>query len=351
MSLELIFRLLGMVGLGVAGAYYGIYLSANLASAADTSPTLWAVVLGLVGMLLGLVATPFFTTRPARAIRNQLMQMPASALLAGLTGLTVGLIIAVLLSFPLSLLPPPLGEIFPLVGALLFAWLGVYIFVMRQRDIFSIFRGRLGNRLAAEGAGTANEGRSVLLDTSVIIDGRVADVAKTGFISGTILVPKFVLVELQHIADSSEALRRNRGRRGLEVLDRLKKEHITIIVSTPYMDEAERCDRIALMQHGSLLSINTPKQITGGFSNTLLSITAVNKPQLIRDLRAFPSAGSVFPFGESIHYTDVRQHLDQTVLEEITQYLLEKGHSTVSVVKANPNIEDVFMKLMQESVI
>lgn len=224
MSLELIFRLLGMVGLGVAGAYYGIYLSANLASAADTSPTLWAVVLGLVGMLLGLVATPFFTTRPARAIRNQLMQMPASALLAGLTGLTVGLIIAVLLSFPLSLLPPPLGEIFPLVGALLFAWLGVYIFVMRQRDIFSIFRGRLGNRLAAEGAGTANEGRSVLLDTSVIIDGRVADVAKTGFISGTILVPKFVLVELQHIADSSEALRRNRGRRGLEVLDRLKKE-------------------------------------------------------------------------------------------------------------------------------
>ncbi len=136
-----------------------------------------------------------------------------------------------------------------------------------------------------------------------------------------------------------------------EMLDRLKRERITIVVSTPYMDEAERCDRIALMQHGSLLSINTPKQITGSFSNTLLSISAVNKPQLIRDLRAFPSAGSVFPFGESIHYTDVRQHLDQPVLEEIANYLLEKGHSTVSVVKANPNIEDVFMKLMQDSVI
>ena len=136
-----------------------------------------------------------------------------------------------------------------------------------------------------------------------------------------------------------------------EMLDRLKSEHITIIVSTPYMDEAQRCDRIALMQHGSLLSINTPEQITGSFESTLLSILAANKPQLIRDLRAFPTAGSVFPFGESIHYTDQRQQLDQAALEEISNYLLEKGHRGVSVEKANPDIEDVFMKLMQESAI
>ncbi len=215
-----------MVALAIGGGWLGVYLSAYLGGGPTTSPYLWALVIGLVGALMGLVATPFFTTRPARAIRNYLLQMPASALLAGLTGLVVGLIIAGLVSFPLSLLPEPFSQILPMVGAIIFTWLGVYIFVVRQRDIFSLFRGRLPGRIAAEGAGTTNEGRSVLLDTSVIIDGRVADVAKTGFISGVILIPKFVLNELQHIADSGEAARRTRGRRGLEVLERLRKDAV-----------------------------------------------------------------------------------------------------------------------------
>jgi len=223
-SLEFILRLLGMVGVGIAGGYLGAYMRAHLVGADNTPLALWASVFSLVGALVGLVATPFLTTRPARAIRVQLMQMPASALLAGMVGLIVGLIIAGLLSFPLSLLPRPFGQILPVLGVVVFAWLGISVFVMRQRDIFSLFRGRLPGRIAAEGAGVNNEGRSVLLDTSVIIDGRIADIARTGFISGTILVPRFVLNELQHIADSPEALRRARGRRGLEVLDKLKKE-------------------------------------------------------------------------------------------------------------------------------
>jgi uncharacterized protein YacL len=219
-SIEFVFRLVGMVVLAIGGVYLGIVLSA----AAGTTAELWAVIFALVGALLGLVGTPFATTRPARAIREQIMQMPPPALVAGMTGLIVGLIVAGLLSFPLSLLPRPFSQILPMVAAVVFSWLGISVFVMRQRDIFSLFRGRLGGRMAAEGAGTANEGRSVLLDTSVIIDGRVADISRTGFIAGTILVPKFVLNELQHIADSADALRRNRGRRGLEVLNRLRNE-------------------------------------------------------------------------------------------------------------------------------
>jgi len=179
-----------------------------------------------VGALVGLVITPFVTTRPARAIRARIIAMPASGLVAGMIGLITGLIIAGLSSFPLSLLPQPFSQVLPMVGAVLFSWLGISVFVMRQRDIFSLFRGRVTSRLAAEGAGTTNEGRSVLLDTSVIIDGRIADISRTGFISGAILVPKFVLNELQHIADSPDALRRNRGRRGLEVLERLRKESV-----------------------------------------------------------------------------------------------------------------------------
>jgi uncharacterized protein YacL len=202
----------------------GIYLGAVLSGAADTPSELWAVVFGLLGALIGLVATPFFTTRPARAVRTRLMDMSASGLVAAMIGLIVGLVIAGLLSFPLSLLPRPFGQVLPIVAALMFSWLAISIFVMRQRDIFSLFRGRVYGRLAAEGAGTTNEGRSVLLDTSVIIDGRIADIARAGFVSGTILVPRFVLNELQHIADSSDVLRRNRGRRGLDVLKRLQEE-------------------------------------------------------------------------------------------------------------------------------
>ena len=222
MSIEFVLRLIGMVVLAIGGVYLGLGLSA----AVGTSPELWAVVFALLGALVGLVATPFFTTRPARAVRAYIMQMSAAALLAAMTGLVVGLLVAGLLSFPMSLLPKPFSQVLPMVAAVVFAWLGISVFVMRQRDIFSLFRSRLTSRLAAEGAGTANEGRSVLIDTSVIIDGRIVDISHTGFISGTILVPKFVLNELQHIADSPDALRRNRGRRGLEVLNRLTKEAV-----------------------------------------------------------------------------------------------------------------------------
>jgi uncharacterized protein YacL len=109
------------------------------------------------------------------------------------------------------------------VGVILFGYLGVTIMVMRQNDIMNLF----GNRFSigtkeTEGAG-GNE-HVVLLDTSVIIDGRIADIARTGFVSGPMLVPSFVLNELQHIADSSDGLRRQRGRRGLDILNRLQKD-------------------------------------------------------------------------------------------------------------------------------
>lgn len=207
-----------MIGAAVLGGYLGV-IWANMALAA---PELYVIVLGLVGALAGLILTPYITTRPGRFIRQRLSEMPASVLVSTMIGLIVGLMIAGLLAYPLSLLPSPFGQILPFVGAVIFSWLGISVFMMRQRDIFSLFRGRLPGRIASEGAGTQNEGRSVVLDTSVIIDGRIADIAKTGFIAGTILVPKFVLNELQHIADSSDTLRRNRGRRGLEVLNELK---------------------------------------------------------------------------------------------------------------------------------
>lgn len=219
------FRLLGMIVLAISGVYLGV----SMAAQASSPPELWAIIFALVGALVGLIGTPFVTTRPARVVRAQIMQMPASALLAGMLGLIVGLVVAGLLSFPLSLLPQPFSQLLPMVGALVFSWLGISIFVMRQQDMTALARGRFLLRPSANEAPAAPpaEGRSVLLDTSAIIDGRIADISRTGFVFGPMLVPKFVLIELQHIADSPDPLRRNRGRRGLEVLNRLQKESLT----------------------------------------------------------------------------------------------------------------------------
>jgi uncharacterized protein YacL len=219
MSVDFIFRLIGLVAFGVGG----VYLGTVLAKSAGEPPVLWASVFGLVGALMGIVVTPFITTRPVRMIRSQIASLSARGIIAGVIGLIVGLIVAALVAFPLSLLPSPFSQILPFLGVVLFSYLSVAVFITRQNEILNL----LGSRLAApeaESTSPQSEGQSVLLDTSVIIDGRIADIAHTGFIAGPMLVPSFVLNELQHIADSSDGLRRQRGRRGLDILNRLQKD-------------------------------------------------------------------------------------------------------------------------------
>jgi uncharacterized protein YacL len=232
MSTEFFFRLAGMVIFSIAGAFLGN----SLGESTGQPPLVNAILLGLLGALVGLILTPYMTTRPVRAIRRVLLTASAQSLASGLTGLIVGLIIAALLTFPLSLLPNPFGKILPFVGVVLFSYFGIAVFVMRQGDIFSTVRqisGRNGSETAAQPAQPLS--RPILLDTSVIIDGRIADIARTGFIMGTLFIPRFVLNELQYIADSSDSLRRQRGRRGIEVISQLQKE-TTIPVRINDMD-------------------------------------------------------------------------------------------------------------------
>lgn len=226
MSIEFVLRLIGMVVFAVIGWRIGEALSAQ-----PDRDIRFILVLILAGAALGLLITPWLTIRPYRWFRRQMRRVPAQQLLAATIGLIVGLIIAALTAFPLSLLPPPFSNILPFVSLILFGYIGAWVMIMRERDIFNLFGGRFARDGArAKGASAeAPSERLILLDTSVIIDGRIADVSRTGFLDGALTIPRFVLNELQHIADSSDALRRNRGRRGLDMLNKLQKESVVPI--------------------------------------------------------------------------------------------------------------------------
>ncbi len=226
MSSSFIIRILGMLLFAGVGSYWGFWFAQ--ANALDQIVT-YTLGMGMVGALFGLVATPYFTITPMRALRKMLVRVSAENLLAGISGLVAGLLVAALLTFPLSQLPAPVGGILPFIAVVLFGYFGVALFVMRQADMLTVIStifNRGSESASSTAGGHANWGqgsRTILLDTSVIIDGRVADIAKAGFLPGTLLIPRFVLNELQYIADSADSLRRQRGRRGMEVLADLQK--------------------------------------------------------------------------------------------------------------------------------
>jgi uncharacterized protein YacL len=167
-----------------------------------------------------------------RWIGERVRQIPSQDLLAGTVGLVVGLLIAALLAVPFSMLPDPLGRVLPLVGSLVFAYLGITVALLRHKDLLEML-----GRAPGDGKGS-KKGNYVILDTSAIIDGRIADISHTGFITGTMLIPRFVLNELQHIADSADVLRRNRGRRGLDMLNKLQKDS-TVPIQITEVDAAD----------------------------------------------------------------------------------------------------------------
>ena len=137
----------------------------------------------------------------------------------------IGLILAALVTIPISQLPSPFKEILPFAAVLLFGYLGISIAVSRSHDFGNLFHSFRRQPRSAATDLSLREGheKSILVDTSVLIDGRIVDIARTGFLPGSLIIPRFVLNELQYVADSSEDLRRQRGRRGIEVVSQLQK--------------------------------------------------------------------------------------------------------------------------------
>ncbi len=122
---------------------------------------------------------------------------------------------------------------------------------------------------------------------------------------------------------------------------------LTVIVSTPYMDEATRCDRVALMQRGRFLAVDTPAAITGAFDRTLFTVRSPERYRTLLALRDFPNVRTVFPFGETLHYTDRRADAPSAqVQRELAEFLASRQLPEATIAPADPTIEDSFIAAM-----
>ncbi|MFS0557871.1 PIN/TRAM domain-containing protein [Brevibacillus sp. 179-C9.3 HS] len=181
----------------------------------------------VLGAILFFFLANWFVDYILRVVRwgeETLVKMPVVDVMFGAMGLISGLIVAFLLFLPISKIPIPfVGDLLPLIVSGLLGYLGFQVGFRKRDEIMSVFSiGRKDKK--KESATTTVNLENKILDTSVIIDGRIADICRTGFLEGVLVIPGFVLEELQHIADSSDVLKRNRGRRGLDILNKIQKE-------------------------------------------------------------------------------------------------------------------------------
>jgi uncharacterized protein YacL len=209
----------GLIGLVLATAGDGLFHDATY-----TGFLLAAWVIAWI--IVGFAILPYLTVVPATWLISRVEDLSTAEFITAVVGLLLGLLMGLLLGLPLSALPQPFGSLLPLGVSLLLGLGMLGLTVAKRKDL--VGAAETVGILRHPDATTTATGRSgeprIVVDTSAIIDGRIAEIVESGFIYGTLVIPRFVLDELQHIADSSDTLRRNRGRRGLEILARMQKE-------------------------------------------------------------------------------------------------------------------------------
>jgi uncharacterized protein YacL len=274
---------------------------------------------------------------PARALNRALGGVSTTDLVAGAIGLAAGLLIAALLALPLSRLPSPFGSVLPLVTAVVLGYLGAAVLLMRREEVLKTFH--LSDK-AAPAEAAESPARLLLLDSSVIIDGRIADIARTGFLLGKLTVPRFVLNEVQYIADSSDTMRRNRGRRGLEILDKLQNTPEVEIdfldidipgvtqVDDKLISAARRLDahivtndfnlnRVARLQGVQILNVNE-------LANAVKSVLLPGEEMAIRVIQEGKEAGQGVGYlddGTMVVIENGRRFLNQEIPVQVTKVL------------------------------
>jgi uncharacterized protein YacL len=338
-------RVVGSVVGMVVGTMYGSYIVRQSGGPliSDRAAGL-AVLLGTgvaVAAALALAA-PLLTVDPFLWMEQMLDHAPAGELIGAVAGVVVGLLISALVAVLLSPLPWGLGLVISLALACILVYAGVRTGTRRQDAFADAFRRRSGAAPASigEDGAAAQDGTPIVVDTSVLIDGRISDVAATGFIQGRLLIPEFVLEELQRVADSADGARRSKGRRGLAVVDSLKRQRQVAceILDLDYPDTTEvdvrlvkvardrgaglmtndfNLNRLAAVQGIRVLNLNdlanALKPIVGSGETLSLTITKEGKE---------PRQGvGYLEDGTMVVVEGGRDHLEQRVQVTVTSVL------------------------------
>ena len=284
--------------LGAAlGGLTGIILVIAQLAVFQPAPGAPVLVAGWVvaWIVLGYTLLPYLTVIPAKSALRAVQQLSTAEFVTAIIGLFLGLLLGLLLGLPLSALPGPIGTIAPLGISIFLGLAMVGLTVAKRHDLISAAES-MGIIRRPPGDGEGGGVPRILVDTSAIIDGRIADIADSGFLFGTLEVPRFVLDEVQRLADSSDTLRRTRGRRGLEILARMRKTGTTPVVvidedvpGTPEVDSklvalAKKNGRAVLTND---LNLNRIADLQGVRVLNLNSLANAVKPALLpgEDLR------------------------------------------------------------------
>lgn len=305
----------------------------------------------LIGAGIGYLISPLIASKLQRFsvwVEGQLSKMPLQDVIAGVVGLAIGLIIANLLGAAFSNIPV-VGNYIPVAFSIVFGYLGIHIVIRKQKEMGELFS-RLPKLLKLPASSrekspkgqmppVASNGQDMgayssyagckLLDTSVIIDGRIADICGTGFLDGKLLIPVFVLEELQHIADSADALKRVRGRRGLDILQRIRTEcGAQVEIINQDFDDITEVDS-KLVRLGQRLG---GKIITNDYN-----LNKVSELQGVPVLNINDLANAIKPIvvpGECMNVTIVKEGKEQgqgvAYLDDGTMIVVENGRSLIN---------------------
>ena len=319
-------------GLGVVGGFILGYAMVRQGHIHSPGSAAIIALTTLEGLIFAYLSAPY-VTGGWRRVNFQLRTTPLPDLVSGLFGLIVGLLVAVLVGYFVRDFPP-YGVPLSAVLACLLAYMGASLGMTRRAELLALIG------LTRPEDSPNRRLRGALLDTSVIIDGRVLDLARTGFLDLPLIVPRFVLKELQQVADSGDSIRRNRGRRGLEVLKELQKEpDLTVeIRDDDPPGETEVDSKLIKLAKKSNLAILTNDFNLNGIAR-LEGVTVLNLNELTNALKPIAIPGEELSVsvikegkeqGQGIGYLDDgtmvvvengRRYLNQTVSATVTSVL------------------------------
>ncbi|MFZ0919499.1 MAG: TRAM domain-containing protein [Candidatus Dormiibacterota bacterium] len=322
-----------IIGAGVGfvfGVLYGVFiLSGTPGVLTQNTTTAGAALLaaGAAGAASLALAAPLLSIEPYLWLERNLEEAPPGQLIGAMIGLIAALLIATMLAVLLNPLPYGLGVLLSLGLATVLVYVGVRT-GSRRRDALGVVFGRNTSVNIDEGGPAPLDGQPVIVDTSVLIDGRIVDVAAAGFVPGRLLIPGFVLEELQRVADSADPFRRQKGRRGLGVVDALQKSEEVVcelvdldFPGTPDVDA--RLVKLARARGAALMTqdynLNRLAQIEG--------VRVLNLNDLANAVKPIVGAG------ESMAITIVKEgkepHQGVGYFEDGTMVVVENGSSRV----------------------